>query len=81
MGVIKTNSGYEFFASDGAARYRQLWHGHWAGNDKSGSVVTAGAHSTILWDQATRRTSVSPQIQLDRPMCADFAPKVYSVLA
>jgi hypothetical protein len=49
MGVIKTNSGYEFFASDGAARYRQLWHGHWAGNDKSGSVVTAGAHSTILW--------------------------------
>ena len=40
MGVIKTGSGYEFFASDGGAHYRQMWNGHWVGNNKSGSVVT-----------------------------------------
>ena len=40
MSVIKTGSGYEFFASDGGAHYRQLWNGHWVGNNKSGSVVT-----------------------------------------
>jgi hypothetical protein len=40
IGVIKTGSGYEFFASDGGAHYRQLWQGHWVGNNKSGSVVT-----------------------------------------
>jgi hypothetical protein len=40
MGVIKTSSGYEFFASDGGAHYRQMWNGHWVGNNKSGSVVT-----------------------------------------
>src|SRR5580704_8179101 len=40
MGVIKTGTGYEFFASDGGAHYRQMWNGHWVGNNKSGSVVT-----------------------------------------
>jgi hypothetical protein len=40
MGVIKTSNGYEFFASDGGAHYRQLWQGEWVGNNKSGSVVT-----------------------------------------
>ncbi len=40
MGVIKTGNGYEFFASDGGAHYRQMWNGHWVGNNKSGSVVT-----------------------------------------
>jgi hypothetical protein len=40
MGVIKTGSGYEFFASDGGAHYRQMWQGAWVGNNKSGSVVT-----------------------------------------
>lgn len=43
IGVIKTKSGYEFFASDGGAHYRQLWQGHWVGNNKSGSVVTTEA--------------------------------------
>ena len=43
IGVIKTGSGYEFFASDGGAHYRQLWQGHWVGNNKSGSVVTTEA--------------------------------------
>jgi len=40
MGIIKTSNGYEFFASDGGAHYRQMWNGHWVGNNKSGSVVT-----------------------------------------
>lgn len=40
MGIIKTGDGYEFFASDGGQHSRQLWQGHWVGNNKSGSVVT-----------------------------------------
>ena len=40
MGIIKTANGYEFFASDGGAHYRQMWNGHWVGNNKSGSVTT-----------------------------------------
>jgi hypothetical protein len=34
MGVIKTDRGYEFFASDGGSHSRQMWHGHWVGNNK-----------------------------------------------
>ena len=40
LGVIKTASGYEFFGSDGASHSRQMWQGHWVGNNKYGSVVT-----------------------------------------
>jgi hypothetical protein len=40
MGVIKTTDGYEFFASDGGQHSRQMWNGHWVGNNKYGSVVT-----------------------------------------
>src|ERR1700685_3388196 len=40
LGVIKTANGYEFFGSDGGAHYRQMWHGHWVGNNKSGSFTT-----------------------------------------
>jgi hypothetical protein len=40
LGVIKTADGYEFFASDGGAHYRQMYQGHWVGNGKSGSIVT-----------------------------------------
>ena len=40
MVVIKTADGYEFFASDGGQHSRQMWRGHWVGNNKSGSVVT-----------------------------------------
>jgi hypothetical protein len=40
LGVIKTDDGYEFFASDGGAHYRQMWQGHWVGNNKSGSFTT-----------------------------------------
>ena len=40
MGVIKTADGYEWFTSDGAYHPRQLWEGHWVGNNNYGSVVT-----------------------------------------
>ena len=39
IGVIKTNNGYEFFASDGALHSRQLWQGHYYGNNKYGSAT------------------------------------------
>jgi hypothetical protein len=40
LGIIKTDDGYEFFASDGGVHYRQMWEGHWVGNNKSGSFTT-----------------------------------------
>src|ERR1700679_3221727 len=40
LGIIKTASGYEFFGSDGGAHNRQMWQGHWVGNNKSGSFTT-----------------------------------------
>jgi hypothetical protein len=40
MGIIKTTTGYAFFASDGGVHSRQMWQGHWVGNNKSGSIVT-----------------------------------------
>lgn len=39
LGVIKTEDGYAFFGSDGAQHSRQQWHGHWYGNNKSGSIT------------------------------------------
>jgi len=39
IGVIKTSEGYEFFASDGGLHTRQLWQGHWYGNNKYGSAT------------------------------------------
>jgi hypothetical protein len=43
MSAIKTASGYEFFASEGALHPRHMWEGHWVGNKKYGGVVsTAG---------------------------------------
>ena len=40
LGVIKTTSGYEFIGSDGGYHARQMWQGHWVGNDKWGSFTT-----------------------------------------
>ena len=33
LGVIKTARGYEFFGSDGGYHARQMWLGHWVGNN------------------------------------------------
>jgi hypothetical protein len=40
LGIIKVGNGYEFFGSDGGTHSRQMWEGHSAGNNKSGSIVT-----------------------------------------
>jgi hypothetical protein len=61
IGIIKTSGGYEFFASDGGAHYRQMWHGHWVGNSKSGSVVTTpGTLDNPLGSGDPQDVSVSP---------------------
>jgi hypothetical protein len=61
LGIIKTGGGYEFFASDGGAHYRQMWQGHWVGNNKSGSVVTtAGTLDHPLGSGDPQDVSVSP---------------------
>jgi hypothetical protein len=39
IGVIKTDDGYEFFASDSGLHSRQFWQGHWYGNSKYGSAT------------------------------------------
>jgi hypothetical protein len=65
MGIIKTGSGYEFFASDGGAHYRQIWQGHWVGNNKSGSVVTTvGTLDHPLGSGDPQDVSVSPNPDL-----------------
>jgi hypothetical protein len=60
LGVIKTASGYEFFGSDGGAHYRQMWQGHWVGNNKSGSfTTTVGALDNPLGTADPQDVSVS----------------------
>jgi hypothetical protein len=61
LGVIKIPNGYEFFDSDGGAHYRQMWHGHWVGNNKSGSITTTvGTLDDPLGSGNPEDASVSP---------------------
>ena len=61
LGVIKTASGYEFFGSDGGDHSRQMWEGHWVGNNKWGSFVkTEGTLDNPLGSEAPQDISVSP---------------------
>jgi hypothetical protein len=61
LGVIRTDAGYEFFASDGGAHYRQMWQGYWVGNNKSGSFTTTmGTLDNPLGSDNPRDVSVSP---------------------
>lgn len=61
MGVIKTDTGYEFFASDGGYHSRQMWQGHWVGNNKAGSVVTtSGSLNNPLGAGNPQDVSISP---------------------
>lgn len=63
LGIIKSGDGYEFFASDGGAHYRQMWQGHWVGNNKSGSIVTTvGTLENPLGTGDPQDVSVSPNI-------------------
>jgi hypothetical protein len=61
LGVIKTENGYEFFGSDGGAHYREMWQGHWVGNNKSGSfTTTVGTLDNPLGSDTPRDVSVTP---------------------
>ena len=61
LGVIKNADGYEFFSSDGGGHARQMWHGHWVGNNKGGSVVTtAGTLDDPLGTGDPQDVSISP---------------------
>ena len=61
LGIIKTADGYGFFGSDGGAHYRQMWEGHWVGNDKSGSfTTTVGTLDNPLGSGDPQDVSVSP---------------------
>ncbi len=61
LGVIKTHTGYQFFASDGGIHTRQMWDGHWVGNDKAGSVVTTeGTLDHPLGSGSPLDVSISP---------------------
>jgi hypothetical protein len=60
LGVIKTSTGYEFLGSDGGAHDRQMWQGHWVGNNKYGSVTTtAGTLDNPLGSGDPQDVSVS----------------------
>jgi hypothetical protein len=61
MGVVKTGDNYEFFTSDGAFHPRQIWQGHWVGNNKYGSVVTTvGTLDNPLGTGNPHDVSISP---------------------
>jgi len=61
LGVIKTDSGYAFFGSDGGKHSRQFWEGHWYGNNKYGSVTrTAGTLDNPLGSAAPIDVTIGP---------------------
>jgi hypothetical protein len=61
MGVLKTENGYEFFASDGGSHARQMWRSEWVGNNKSGSVVTTfGTLANPLGSGDPQNVSIAP---------------------
>jgi len=61
LGVIKTENGYKFFGSDGGDHTRQMWQGHWVGNNKAGSIVTTvGTLDNPLGTGDPQDVSVSP---------------------
>jgi hypothetical protein len=63
LGVIKTQNGYKFFASDGGIHARQDWDGHWVGNDKAGAVVTTeGTLDDPLGSGSPLDVSISPSV-------------------
>ncbi len=76
MGVIKTEDGYEFVASDGGQHSRQLWRGHWVGNNKYGSVVnTVGTLDNPLGTGDPQDVSISAN--LDPGVNPNYSSYVY----
>ena len=41
IGVVRTEAGVQFFASDGGNHLRQIYQGHEVGNNKGGSITTS----------------------------------------
>lgn len=61
LAVIKTDSGYAFFGSDGGLHSRQLWQGHWYGNNKYGSITrTLGTLDNPLGTAPPVDVSINP---------------------
>jgi len=61
MGVVKTDSGYAFFGSDGGSHTRQMWQGHWVGNNKYGSITrTLGTLDNPLGSDPPVDVTINP---------------------
>src|ERR1017187_3964478 len=61
LGVIKTENGYAFFGSDGGSHARQLWQGHWYGNNKYGSITrTLGTLDNLLGSDPPIDVTINP---------------------
>ena len=61
LGVIKTENGYAFFGSDGGSHARQLWQGHWYGNNKYGSITrTLGTLDNPLGSDPPIDVTINP---------------------
>jgi hypothetical protein len=60
LGVVRTETGVQFFASDGGDHLRQMVQGHSAGNNKGGSITTTtGTLDDPLGATAARDVSIS----------------------
>ena len=61
LGVIKTNSGYMFFGSDGGYHTRQMWEGQYYGNNKYGSITrTVGTLDNPLGTEPPVDVTIKP---------------------
>jgi hypothetical protein len=61
LGVIKTNSGYLFFGSDGGYHARQMWEGQYYGNNKYGSITrTVGTLDNPLGTEPPVDVTIKP---------------------
>ena len=61
LGVVKTNSGYMFFGSDGGYHARQMWEGQYYGNNKYGSITrTVGTLDNPLGTEPPIDVTIKP---------------------
>ncbi len=61
IGVVRTATGLQFFASDGGNHLRQTYQGHQVGNNKGGSITTsAGTLDNPLGTAAVSDVSIGP---------------------
>jgi hypothetical protein len=75
LGVLKTESGYVFFGSDGGYHARQRWDGRWVGNNKYGSVTrTTGTMDDPLG------SSPPVDVTIDRNPDATVNPHYHSYI-